>query len=179
VIVEQDKGVAGRDSRTATPPAAIELAAGAVFVAIACIASWSLLTDPYLELGKVGSDPGPAFIPWIATTILGLGGAAQMIWALLRARRAGRMRTTGEFVSSKLWLPVLLVLTLIGYQMAMRPLGFVVASILFALPCIAIIHWRSGGAFTTRYLLQLPIEAVLIVAGIYSLFSYGINVPFP
>ena len=177
--VEQHDGVAERDSRSATPPAMTELAAGAVFVLIAAIASWSLLRDPYLELGKVGNDPGPAFIPWIGTTVIGLGGAAQMIWVLLRAHRAGSMQAMGEFVGSKLWLPVLLILSLIGYQMAMRPLGFLTASILFAIPWVAIIHWRSGGVFTPRYFLQLPIEAVLIAAGIYFLFSYGINVPFP
>ncbi|MGV6876391.1 tripartite tricarboxylate transporter TctB family protein [Pseudochelatococcus sp. B33] len=177
--VEQYESVTGREESAVTQPAATELVAGAVFVAIAIIAARSLLTDPYLELGKVGNDPGPAFIPWIGTWVIGLGGVAQLIWTLLRARKAGGMRTTGEFVGAKLWLPTLLVLSLIGYQVAMRPLGFVTASIAFAIPWVAIIHWRSGGVFTRRHILQLPLEAMLIVASIYLVFSYGINVPFP
>ena len=177
--VGQHEDIAARDDRAAKQPATTELVAGAVFILIALIASWSLLTDPYLELGKVGNDPGPAFIPWIGTAVIGLGGVAQIAWTLFRIRKTGGMRAAGEFVASKLWLPVLLVLSLIGYQMAMRPLGFVAASILFAIPWGAIIHWRSGGTFTPRYIVQVPVEAALVVTGIYLLFSYGINVPFP
>lgn len=177
--VEQHENVAAREDRAAAQPATTELVAGAVFVLIALIASWSLSTDPYLELGKTGNDPGPTFIPWIGTTVIGLGGVAQIAWTLFRIRKTGGLRAAGEFVGSKLGIPVLLVLSLIAYQMAMRPLGFVAASILFAIPWGAIIHWRSGGAFTRRYILQLPVEAVLVVAGIHLLFSYGINVPFP
>jgi len=150
-----------------------------VFLVIALIAAWSLHTDPYLELGKVGNDPGPAFIPWIGTIVIGLGGLTQMIWALVQARKTGGFLSAGEFALSKLWLPVVLVVSLIGFQMAMRPVGFFGASILFALPWVAIIHWRSGGAFTPRYLVQLPVEAVLVAGCIYFVFSYGINVPFP
>ena len=177
--IDQERGVAGTDSVLAGPPRLVEFAAGAVFVAIALITSWSLWTDPYLELGKAGDDPGPSFIPWIGTTVIGLGGLAQMAWVVFKAVKAGTIKTSGEFVLAKLWLPALLVVSLIIYQQAMKPLGFLTASIIFALPWVAIFHWRSGGAFTKRYLIQLPVEAVLITGGIYSLFYYGINVPFP
>lgn len=177
--VRQDDDTAGQGGLPPVKPAVTEFAAGAVFVVIALIASWSLLTDPYLAMERVDDDPGPAFIPWLGTTVIGLGGLAQMVWAVLRARKAGGMRETGEFVLSRLWIPLLLVLLLIGYQVVMRPIGFVAASILFAVPTIAVIHWRARGVFNARYLVQLPVEAVLIVAGIYLVFSYGINVPFP
>ncbi len=100
--LEQRHGVTGGADTSVTPPAGTEFVAGAVFVAIAIIAAWSLLTDPYLELGKVGDDPGPAFIPWLGTWIIGIGGVVQMAWAFLRARRVGGMRKAGEFVFSKL-----------------------------------------------------------------------------
>lgn len=176
---EINEGAAGTESVLAGPPRVVDFTAGAVFVLIALIASWSLWTDPYLELGKVGDDPGPSFIPWIGTMVIGLGGLAQMIWVLIKAKKAGVLKTSGEFVVAKLWLPALLVVSLIIYQLAMKPLGFFTASIIFAIPWVAVFHWRSGGAFTKRYLIQLPLEAVLIAGGIYSLFYYGINVPFP
>jgi hypothetical protein len=154
-------------------------AAGAIFFGFALIGAWSIASDPYLPMGRSGADPGPAFVPWIAIAILGLGGFAQMVFAAFKASKTGGFVKTGEFVLSKLALPVALVLSLIALQMALKPLGTLVACIIFALPWVFILHWRAGGKFTPRYLVQLPIEAILIVAGIYYLFAKGINVPLP
>lgn len=177
--VYSDNRVAGEGNLPTTKPAASGVIAGTLFILIALIASWSLATDPFLDMGKVGDDPGPAFIPWIATAFVGLGGLAQVIWSLTEAAKAGGMRSPGELFSPGIWLPLLLIVLMVGYQMAIRPLGFITASVIFAIPAIMMIHWRAGGVFNTRYLVQLPVEAVLIVAGIYLIFSYGIHVSFP
>lgn len=177
--VQDENYTAGPATGPVTKPAVTEFAAGAVFFSIALVASWSLWTDPYLAMGVSGDDPGPAFVPWIGTCVIGFGGLAQMVWTSARARKTGGMRTAGEFVLSKLLPPAVLVLLLVAYQIAMQPLGFVTSSTLFAVCAIAIIHWRAGGIFNVRYFLQLPVEAVLIVTGVYLVFSYGIHVPFP
>jgi len=96
VSLEQRHGVTGGADTSVTPPAGTEFVAGAVFVAIAIIAAWSLLTDPYLELGKVGDDPGPAFIPWLGTWIIGIGELCR--WPGLYAGQARGECGGGEFV---------------------------------------------------------------------------------
>ena len=150
-----------------------------MFVAIAGIGAWSLLTNQYLHLGQVGSDPGPGFVPWIGVWALAIGGVAQILWVAIKAAKTGGVAMGNEFTVARIWLPVLLIASMIGYQMALRPLGFVLASILFAVPWVAVLHWRSGDKFTPRHLIQLPVEACLIVGCIYAVFRYGIQIPFP
>lgn len=179
MTLQSDRDIAGESLPPANKPATTEFAAGAVFLTIALVAAWSLWTDPYLAFGEAGGDPGAAFIPWLGTAILGFGGLAQMIWTALRARRSGGVRTSQEFLLSKLGVPVVLVVLLILYRFGMSSLGFVTASLLFVIPVISVLHWRSGGVFSRRYLVQLPVEAALIVAAVYLVFSYGIHVPFP
>ena len=177
--IEQRGSLAGRQDRPAERPAVVEVVAGALFVVIAAVGGWSLLTNPYLELGQVGSDPGPGFVPWLGVWAIGLGGLAQIAWVLMRARAAGGLRGSGEFVPARLWLPVLLIVSMVLYHAALRALGFIPASLLFAVPWVAIIHWRTGERFTARHLVQLPLEASLIVAAIYVVFHYGIQIQFP
>ncbi|CAN7598658.1 tripartite tricarboxylate transporter TctB family protein [Aminobacter aminovorans] len=155
------------------------MAAGAVFLILALIGAYSIYFDPYLDIGKAGNDPGPTFIPWIGIFTLGFGGIAQMVVTFIQSRKVGGFTFSGEFVLSKMWLPAALVASLVGLQMAMKPIGFLNASLIFALPWVFILHWRAGGKFTQRYLIQLLVEAGLVAGGIYYLFAYGINVPFP
>ncbi|WP_332719873.1 tripartite tricarboxylate transporter TctB family protein [Pelagibacterium mangrovi] len=172
-------GQEGRLDGSPVQPFAVQAAAGLVFLVIALIGASSLWTNSYLELGQSGSDPGPGFVPWIGVWVLGLGGVVQIILVAARARLAGGFQLSGEFTVSRIWLPVLLVASMIAYQMALRPLGFITASLLFAVPWVALIHWRCGARFTLRHLVQLPLEAVLIVGAIFVVFRYGIQIPFP
>jgi hypothetical protein len=173
--------VEGRaDPEGRTPPTWLGIAAGVVFVAIAAVGAYSLATDPYLPLGKSGSDPGPAFVPWIAIWIMGIGGACQIVVTIAQARRAGGLQWAGEFTLSRLWLPIALFLSMLVYVLLMlQPLGFLVSSSIFATVWVAIFHWRSGDHLKPIHAVQLPVEAILIVGVIYMIFRYAILVPLP
>lgn len=167
------------EAQKAVGPARTGVAAGAVFVAIAVIGAYSLYTDPYLGFDDGSSDPGAAFVPWIAVWILGIGGLAQIALTLYQAHRAGQMRSAGEFTLERLWLPLALLFTLVVYLALLEPLGFLLAGTLMSAPWIAILHWRSGDSFKPIHALVMPLEAFLIVGCIYALFRYAILVPLP
>jgi len=167
------------ESQAASAPTRLGIAAGAVFVAIAVVAACSLYTDPYLGLDDGSSDPGAAFVPWIAVWILGLGGLGQIGLTLFQAHRAGAMLSAGEFTIARLWLPIALIFTLLVYLALLEPLGFLLAGTLISAPWIAILHWRSGDAFRPYHALLMPLEAALIVGAIYAVFRYAILVPLP
>ena len=160
-------------------PIAEGIAAGAVFVVIATVAAFSLSSDPNLKPHVGDSDPGAAFVPWIAIWILGIGGLGQIGLTLLQAHRAGAWRSTGEFTLRRLWLPLVLLFTLCGYLLLLEPLGFLMAGTLFAIPWIAVLHWRSGDDLRVIHALLMPVEALLIVGAIDAIFRYGIHVPLP
>lgn len=155
------------------------IAAGAVFLVIAAVAAFSLSTDPHLRLHTGESDPGAAFVPWIAIWILGIGGLGQIGVKLFQAHRAGALRSSGEFTLRRQWLPLVLLFTLCGYLLLLEPFGFIVAGTLFSAPWIAVLHWRSGDDLRAIHALLMPIEALLIVGAIDAIFRYGIHVPLP
>lgn len=160
-------------------PTAEGIAAGAVFIVIAAVAAFSLSTDPQLRLPIGESDPGAAFVPWIATWILGIGGLVQIGVKSFQAHRAGGLRSLGEFTLRRLWLPLVLLFSLWGYLVLLEPLGFVVAGTIFSAPWIALLHWRSGDNLRKIHALLMPIEALLIVAVVDAIFRYAIHVPLP
>jgi hypothetical protein len=160
-------------------PPATSFVAAAVFIILALIGAVSLATDPYLSLGANGADPGPAFVPWITIYVLGIGGVAILVIELLKAKRSGGIAYTGEFTISRLWMPVTLVVMMMGYVELIQIFGFFWLSVGFSLICVSALHWRTSDPFTPRYLIQLPVEALLVTGVIYAIFRYGILVPLP
>lgn len=160
-------------------PATGGFIAAGLFLTIAAIGAYSLSNDPYLHMGATGSDPGPAFVPWITVYVLGIGSLVFLAIEAAKAYRAGGVAFMGEFTFARLWVPVVFVALLTLYVSVIPSLGFIGPSLAFALICISIFHWRTGDAFSPRYLVQIPVEAVLLTGAIYALFRYGINVPLP
>lgn len=161
-------------------PALPELLAGIAFVGIALVGMTSLANNEYLELGRSGSDPGPGFVPWIALTVLLVGGVGHMLAVLRRAVVSGGFRTTdGEFSLTRLWMPALMLVSLVVYQAALRPFGFLAASIAFGVVWVAVLHWRSGDGLRARHIFQLPAEGAALAVGVYLIFRHGIQVPLP
>jgi hypothetical protein len=66
-----------------------------------------------------------------------------------------------------------------GYVELIQIFGFFWLSVGFSLICVAALHWRTSDPFTPRYLIQLPVEALLVTGVIYAIFRYGILVPLP
>lgn len=165
--------------RGPVPPQATMLASGILFIVVAAAGFWSLTTDPYLTLSSTGPDPGPAFVPLLALAVLALGGLIQVLLVAVQAWRAGGFTWLGEFTLARLWMPVALTVLTVIYAMLLPELGFVWSSFGYALICCAALHWRTGDPFTARYLVQIPLEAMFLVALIYGVFGYIIHVPLP
>ena len=160
-------------------PLSTEFLAAGVFIAIAAVGAYSLSVDPYLEMGASGTDPGPAFVPWIAVIVLGIGGVVHLLIEFSKALRNGGVAFTNEFTIPRLWMPVALIVLLLVYAGLIKSLGFFWPSVGFSLICVAALHWRTGDSFTPRYLIQIPIEALLVTGAVYGVFRYGILVPLP
>ncbi|PSM20140.1 tripartite tricarboxylate transporter TctB family protein [Nitratireductor sp. StC3] len=161
-------------------PALAELLAGGAFAGIALVGMTSLANNEYLELGRTGSDPGPGFVPWIALTVLLIGGVGHILIVLRRALVHGGFRAAdGGFSPARLWMPWLMLLSLVAYQAALRPFGFLSASIAFGIVWVVILHWRSGEGLCARHVVQLPAEGVALAVGVYLIFRHGIQVPLP
>jgi hypothetical protein len=174
---DEGQGAGGDEDRR---PGLAELFVGAAFAGIALVGMTSLANNEYLELGRTGSDPGPGFVPWIALTVLVVGGVGHMLIVLYRALAHGGFRAAdGGFSPARLWMPALMLVSLVAYQAALRPFGFLSASIAFGVVWVVILHWRSGEGLRTRHVVQLPAEGVALAVGVYLIFRHGIQVPLP
>jgi hypothetical protein len=160
-------------------PRLAALLLGVVLVALALIGIVDVRTDELLPMAAVGPDPGPAFLPEMLFWILGFGGAVQIILVAYRAWRAKGFCDETEFTLGRLWVPALLLVSIILYEQGLRSVGHVVSSMIFAVFWVPIIHWRSGAALKRRHMVQLPLEAVAIALAVYFLFRHGIRVPLP
>jgi hypothetical protein len=171
-------GEAGSDAADPRPRLA-SLLLGVVLMAVALIGVVDVRSDELLPMAAGGPDPGPALLPEMLLWILGFGGAVQTILVGYRAWRAQGFREDDEFTLSRLWVPALLLVSVILYEQALRSVGYVVSSLVFAVVWVPIVHWRSGGGFKRRHVVQLPLEAVAIALALYVLFRHGIRVPLP
>jgi hypothetical protein len=146
---------------------------------VGLIGLYSVWRDPLLHLDQ-GADLGPAFFPMTLLILLAAGGALLTVGDLLRARRAGGVQSDPEFTPKRLFLPAVLALSLVLYNLAIPVFGYLPTTIAFAVVWLPFAEWadtgRTPGARTLpRYL----IEAVLIGGILYAGFRYGINVPLP
>lgn len=152
---------------------------GVVLVAVALIGMVDVRMDELLPMAAVGPDPGPAFLPETLLWILGFGGAVQIILVAYQAWQTGGFRREEEFTLSRLWVPALLLVSIILYEQGLRSVGYVVSSVIFAVVWVPIVHWRSGFALKRRHMVQLPLEGAAIAVALYVLFRHGIRVPLP
>ncbi|MFW6077445.1 MAG: tripartite tricarboxylate transporter TctB family protein [Hyphomicrobiales bacterium] len=160
-------------------PRLASLLLGVVLMAMALIGIVDVRSDELLATAAPGPDPGPGFLPEMLMWILGFGGAVQTLLVGYQAWRAGGFRREEEFTLSRLWVPALLLVSIILYEQALRSVGYVVSSVIFAIVWVPIVHWRSGFTFKRRHVVQLPLEAVAIALALYVLFRHGIRVPLP
>lgn len=131
-------------------------------VLIAALGAAVLAVTRSIPRGGLADDPGPAFLP----TVAGLGLVVCGAWLMWRRdphdglpRGAGLLRVGGT------------ALLVLGYLLLIEPMGFITATALF----LAAEMWLIG--VRRRYvLLLLP---VLLSAGVYLMFRYGLEVPLP
>jgi hypothetical protein len=143
--------------------AGLVLAAGLVYEAMAL----------WMPRGRIG-QPGPGFFPMIVGAFLVLTAAGCLLQALLARRTEGpAARTAAEPGAanrqlSRVWL---LIGCLVLYGVALQPVGFPVALLLFLVVSIWIFGYR-------KWLPTLGIAAALTAVS-YLVFVVWLKVPLP
>lgn len=124
---------------------------------IAVIISARTLPEPGLS-----SDPGPGALP----QIVGIGLVIFSVFLLWHREAHERLPRGGGAVRV-----VATLVFALAYILSLRSLGFLVATTLFLMAEMALIGIR-------RPVVVIPM-AVLMSAGVYVLFRYGLEVPLP
>jgi len=177
--VQAALSLAGDDGQTRQETLWSSVWASLVIIAI-CVACWiELNANAYLDFGQSESDPGPGLVPRAAILALFGCAAAHLVITLARARCRGGLKRDPAFSISRLWLPILLVGSLLAYYSVLSSVGYWIASVALCLVWIPVLHWRSGAAFSARRGVFFVVEAGLITSVIYGLFRYLILVPMP
>jgi putative tricarboxylic transport membrane protein len=115
-----------------------------------------------LPPGGLSADPGPGSLP----RMVGIALILLSIYLLFKREPHERL-PRGE---GAVRLVLTLVLTL-GYILTMRPLGFLTATAVFLAALMVVIGLR-------RPLVIIGLS-ILLSAGVYGLFRYGLEVPLP
>jgi putative tricarboxylic transport membrane protein len=143
--------------------AGLVLAAGIVYEVMAL----------WMPRGRIG-QPGPGFFPMIVGALLILTAAACLVQALMTRRAAGPITqpiaapTSENRQVAKVWF---LIGFLILYAVAVQPVGFPIALMLFLVASIRIFGYR-------KWLPALGIAAALTVIS-YVTFVIWLKVPLP
>ena len=115
-----------------------------------------------LPPGGLSADPGPGSLP----RMVGIALVLLSIYLLFKREPHERL-PRGE---GAIRLILTLVLTL-GYILTIRPLGFLTATAVFLAALMVVIGLRRPLAIIGL--------SVLLSAGVYGLFRYGLEVPLP
>jgi hypothetical protein len=158
------------------------LVLGLVLIAAGIVGLIQIAADPFLTTIDAGdADPGPAFFPRLLLVLLvacGIGQCSIMIW---RAGRSGGFAHKPELAPRRLLIPLALAVSVYIYARSLPFLGYLTASIVFAVCWLAIIGQmdrslpKNGLASATL----IAFEALAMTAILYAVFVYAISVPLP
>lgn len=167
----------------AGPAPLTSLVLGLVLVAAGVVGLLQIAADPLLQEIDAGSaDPGPAFFPRLMLVFLVAGGIGQCGIALARALRTrGGFRPDPGFAWRRLVVPFALVASTAVYAAALPRLGYLTASMLFALAWLPVIGRidRSLPRSPIAAAALVAMEALAVVAALYAIFGIAIKVPLP
>jgi hypothetical protein len=133
------------------------------------------------DIDAGSADPGPAFFPRLMLMLLIAGGVGQVGIAAAGASRTGGFAPDPEFAWRRLWVPALLLVSTALYTAALPRVGYLAATLVFALLWLPAIGWidrslpRSRGAA----LALVAVEAIAVSLFLFGLFGYAIKVPLP
>ncbi len=172
------------DGAAADAGPAAGLAAGAVLFAVSLLGWWTVRRNPELVGADYGVDPGPGLLPQITLSLLSLFAlalAGQGAVGLLRRRRGGGARPgpRGAWTLRRLSLPALLVATMTCYALLFPRIGFVWATIGFALFWTVVLGAVEFPPLTPRRAALYAIEAGGITVLVWAAFAVLIGVPLP
>ena len=154
-----------------------DIAAG-IFLAAWGVVGWSVAAGtPALWSDEYGADPGPGLLPAIVLTILSMGSLILFL--------GGIRRLLIERVPPGYWrglwrhalIPTLLVATLLIYFPAIKIVGFIPASAVFAFGWMVTIGFKNYEGRAKALLLQAAAGTIIGVGLIYFVFVRLIGVP--
>jgi Tripartite tricarboxylate transporter TctB family len=154
------------------------LLAGVVALAVVGAGWLSLDRDPSLATHDFGSDPGPALVPRLLLTALGVGGVVLVVqgaWSLAR-----RSAAAGPALGPRrlLW-PAAFVASLLVYRQVLAAAGYPAATLGFCAAWMLVLTRRYQGRLTARSAALSVAAAVAITGAIYYVFKGFVRVPLP
>jgi hypothetical protein len=140
----------------------------AALVLLATVLGYATLTAR-LPATTLPDTPGPTFLPWINTALL--GGLALLLLAQGLNSQGTVDKGEGAETDARSRRPVIFLLALIGYIAVLPTIGFVVASIVFF--AVAMI------LFGERRPLRLFLGSVGVPVLLFAIFRHGFNIVLP
>ena len=154
-----------------------QFAAGGFLAIWSAAGWWSAAGTPALWSDEFGADPGPGLLPTLALTILTMGALILLLDGIRRTMaerpRPGYWRSLRRHTL----VPVLFVGSLLAYVPAIRLIGFIPASGLFAFVWMAALGFKNSDGGSKVPLLQAAAGTLIGVGLIYFIFVYLIGVP--
>ena len=169
-------------STAASRPPCSALVLGLVLCGAGVIGLIQMSLDPFLaDIDAGAADPGPALFPRILLILLIAGGLGQIAVATYHGIRAGGFSRSAEFSPARLAVPFALLVSVYVYAKLLPHLGYLTATVVFALCWLAAIGWIDRSLPKTRFAAGyvILIETVVICGALIAIFGYGIGVPLP
>lgn len=158
-----------------------EAASGVFILLWGMVGVAGLLWRPEIWQDDYGLDPGPGLLPLIVIAGLLLGGAALAVTGALRLARAPRGAASRELRRERepAAIAAALLGSIIAYVLALKGIGFIPSTLVFASLWITVVFMRDGAAGFLRTLAVSVAAATAITAAIYLVFQRLIGVPLP
>lgn len=158
-----------------------ETASGVFILLWGFIGVAGLLWRPAIWQDDYGLDPGPGLMPLIVIAGLLLGGTALLIQGAVHLARAPRGTAKAELRRERepTILAAALLVSVIVYVLALKSVGFIPTTLVFATVWITTVFLRDGATAPLRTSAIALSTAVAITAGVYLVFQRLIGVPLP
>jgi hypothetical protein len=140
-----------------------------------------LLWRPAIWQDDYGLDPGPGLLPLIVTAGLLVGGAALVIQGVAHLARGprGAARAALRQEREPTVMAAALLLSVIAYVLALKSVGFIPSTLVFAGVWITTVFLRDGATGLLRTAGIALLAAAAITASVYLVFQRLIGVPLP
>jgi len=158
-----------------------EAASGVFILLWGLVGVAGLLWRPAIWQDDYGLDPGPGLLPLIVIAGLLVGGVLLMIQGALHLARApcGAVSTALRQEREPTVMATALLASVIAYVLALKGVGFIPATLVFAAVWITTVFLRDGATGFLRTFGIALVAAAVITASVYFVFQRLIGVPLP
>jgi hypothetical protein len=154
-----------------------QIAAGLFFGCWAVIGWWSLATNVQIAGVDFGLDPGPGLLPSVVLWLLSLGSLGLVALGCLRWSQRSEQPIAWWAMARRATVPLLLIASLLAFVPAVRQVGFLPASLAFAIGWMAFLDGKQLRSDPRRSASAIALGTLIGVGLIYLLFIRWIGVP--